>query len=409
MRTFPYLRVLPLLVAGIIPTAQAQIRLTADEAVARALAAHPALAGAAHKVEAAAAQRRQAGLLPNPRFTFQTENLHTGRFDFSRDADTFAIINQVIELGGKRGRRINVAAAELQQAEIERELLRKQIVRRVRLAYWNAAGAQRTRQLLEEGAATLRQIVRYNEARVAEGVMAEADLIRVRLEAERIELAATSAGLEADRSRIALLQEMGQQEFPAVEFADSLESVPAEFTEVSAETALRERSELKAARTALARARSQVELERSLGRPDVDLLVGYKRTVGLNTSMAGVQVQLPIFNRNQGSVASANALARQAESALAAETAIVRAEVEAADKEYRIRRRQALETIPRLRQQAQQTAANAEAAYREGGLDLLRLLDAQRARIETELLYVNTLLEFQKSVIALQFALGVIQ
>ena len=50
----------------------------------------------------------------------------------------------------------------------------------------------------------------------------------------------------------------------------------------------------------------------------------------------------------------------------------------------------------------------AQAAYREGGADLLRLLDAERIRLETELLRVQAQTEFRLSESAVQTAMGVL-
>ena len=63
-------------------------------------------------------------------------------------------------------------------------------------------------------------------------------------------------------------------------------------------------------------------------------------------------------------------------------------------------------TLPNMRQQAEETVHISRAAYREGGTDLLRLLDAERSRLDTELLYFRTLSQFQQSVVNLQAAVG---
>jgi cobalt-zinc-cadmium efflux system outer membrane protein len=47
-----------------------------------------------------------------------------------------------------------------------------------------------------------------------------------------------------------------------------------------------------------------------------------------------------------------------------------------------------------------------DAAYRETGSDLLRLLDAERIKIETEVTYARALSEFQQSAVALETAQG---
>ena len=60
-----------------------------------------------------------------------------------------------------------------------------------------------------------------------------------------------------------------------------------------------------------------------------------------------------------------------------------------------------------MRSQADDSQRIADAAYRAGGFELLRLLDAERARIETQVLYYQTLAEYQQAVAALETALGV--
>jgi len=123
--------------------------------------------------------------------------------------------------------------------------------------------------------------------------------------------------------------------------------------------------------------------------------------------VGGFQMDLPFRNRNQGNIAAAASDIRAAEASLAATEALVRAEVNAAQREVEIRRRQIGDSIRTMRQQADETARIAEAAYREGGTDLLRLLDAQRLRIEMQLFYYRALADYRQSIVALETALGV--
>jgi outer membrane protein TolC len=120
-----------------------------------------------------------------------------------------------------------------------------------------------------------------------------------------------------------------------------------------------------------------------------------------------VQWNLPLLNRNQGHIAAARAEIRAAESSLAATEALIRAEVRAAAAEFELRRRQLLESSRLLRAHAAESARIAQAAYREGGADLLRLLDAERVRLDTEMLYSRTLTEYRQSIAALETAMGV--
>ena len=228
-----------------------QLRLTMREAVSRALAGHPLMAAGEHRVAASEGQRRQAGLAPNPTFSFQSENVRfSGNpgFRYWQDTDTFALLQQTFETKGKRKRRVESASLEVQRVELERELLGKLIANRVKRAYWAAAGAQRIHELLLETAKNFLLIVEYHEVRVREGAMAEADLMRIRLENERIALAANNASLEGERARIQLFREMGQEDIPdALEFEPL--TVPAgDAASVDVSQALEQRTGMKLAR-----------------------------------------------------------------------------------------------------------------------------------------------------------------
>jgi len=403
MRSWILITLVPL-VAG------AQQLLTVKDAVARALAAHPALRESAERVSATEGLRRQAGLRPNPRFTFQAENLGAnGRpsFDYGRDADTFAYFSQAIETGGKRQRRVDAAGATTRRAELEREMLARQVASRVKLAYWNAHGAEHARQVLDETLKTFSQIVEYHEARVREGAMAEADLLRVRLESERIALAANTAMIEAARGRIQLFREMGATSFPEVTYEDGSDESEAALPEGDASGATESRTEMKLARQAVAQARTKLDVERAAVAPDLDAVVGYKRTAGFNTMIGGVQISLPFANRNQGNISAATAEVRAAEAAEAATAALIQAEIRAARSEYDLRSRQIRTALSPLMEHAVEAARIAQAAYREGGTDLLRMLDAERARLDAQLLYCRSLAEYRQSIVHLETALGV--
>jgi len=221
-----------------------------------------------------------------------------------------------------------------------------------------------------------------------------------------MQMSMNQALLEAERARIQLFREMGSSEFPRLALTDRVET---EATPVVADAAasLEQRSEVKIARLEVERGRSQHRLQQANSRPDLTALFGLKRTGGMNTMLGAVQVELPFQNRNQGAIASAAAEIRMAESSLAAGQALVKAEVQAAGLDYEMRRKQLAGTLAALVKQAEEGYRIAEAAYREGGVDLLRLLDAQRVRNEAISTYLRSLTELRLSRVNLDLAMGV--
>ncbi len=382
--------------------------LSLDEAVARALATHPALAVQSQRIQTAAGLAQQAGLRPNPRLILQSENWSfsgapqqgVGTF-----VDQFLYGSQVLETGGKRQRRVDLSVSNQRASELDRDVVARQIAGRVKAAYWAALGAQRVYQLLQDSIENFRQTVEYHENQVREGAIAEADLIRVRIEAERVGVAAESAALDAERARIVLYREMGQSEFPAVRLTETFDLVPP-LPPADVTQALENRAEVRLARQGIAQAEANLRLQQAGIKPDVETVAGYKRTSGYNTMLWGVQFNLPFQNRNQGNIAAAGSEIKVAQSSLAAVEAQVRAEVQAAEREVLNRRRQLTDLLSGTLARADQALQIARAAYREGGTDLLRLLDAERLNIELRVLNARTLAEYRQSVVALETALG---
>ena len=387
-----------------------QTDISLREAVDQALRSHPLLSGAESRTALAKGIRTQVSLSPNPRLIFQTENARphgNPGFVFGRDADNFAYLQKTFETYGKRQFRVETADEVVRRAQLEQELLRRQIAGRVSLAYWQAAGAARTLQLLSENRDTFGRIVEYHEIRVREGAMAEADLIRVRLEAQRLAIGANQAMLDSERANIHLAREMGRTEFPALRLTDSIQGALNESPTLDAREAVEARTETKIARAALAVTQSALRLQHANAKPNVDVLFGYKRTAGFNTVIGGLQVDLPFANRNQGNIEAATADIRISESALAATEALIRAEVQAVRTEFEIRRREILSFYQPLLDRAEETYRIAEAAYREGGSDLLRLLDAQRVRTEAQISYARALTDLRTTLANVAITMGV--
>jgi outer membrane protein TolC len=364
------------------------------------------------RISTAGALVEQAGLRPNPRLFVQSENWNFSGAPSvpiaSVFTDQFLYASQVLETAGKRNRRVEAAQQNVQIVSLEREILVRQIAQRVAIAYWAAAGAQRILELFRENQQNLQQTVEYHENQLREGAIAEADVVRVRLERDRGSIAVENAVRELNAARIALWREMGSDSFPAVVLGEPLANAPAPRA-VNVEDALRLRPEVRRARQAVEQSRAALRLQQAVAKPDVEVLSGYKRTVGYNTLMWGVQVNLPFFNKNQGNIAAATSEISVAESQLKSVEAAVRAEVEAAALEVEIRRQRLASLMTGTLARAGDFVMIARAAYREGGTDLLRLLDAERVNIEVEVMNARMQMEYRQSLVALDSALGVIQ
>lgn len=360
------------------------------------------------RIDAARGLVIQAGLRPNPRLYLQSEDLRpwASDFDFPNATEDYAYIGQIFELGHKRGRRIDVAKAYVRQSEADRTLLMQQIAGRVAAAYWTAVASAGIANLLEEDMKAVDEILRYNKARVDAGAMRGVDLIRVQIERDRLLLALESARRDVLLSRVELFRQMGRPLDKNIELSDRLDTIAPVQTQ-SIAVVLSARADIAVARETVAAAEADVKLQRAVGVPDLDLLGGYKRNAANNTLYSGMQLPLAFRNRNQGEVARAEANVQLAKDRLLQLELSASADVAAAQEAYIHQQAVVRDILPDIRARAKQNLTIMDDAYRTGGVDLLRYLDAERTAFDVEVSALRTLADFQQAGLRLQLAYGV--
>ena len=392
---------------------RAQTRLSLQEAVDKALATRASLKADAERVTAAEGLRKQAGVLPNPEFQFQNENLRPGQ-TYGRDVDTLAMINQPLDILGKRKERVALAGQGVARSQAEYDLARWQVAQRVKLAYWAARGSQEVQSVLKTTVDNFQKVIDYHAAQLSVGAIAEQDLLRVRLEGERLKISADLAFIDVSRARMELLKEMGQAELGEIVLTEPL-APDGQVTPAGAEQALAQRIEVKVARAALEQAKANARFQEVSARPDLNVTYGYKRTQlpdaleGVNTAIVSLRVTLPTSDKNQGNRLAAAAEVRRQQQLLEAAEADVRADYAGTLQEYQLRRAEFLNALEPLREHAANISAIAAAAYAEGGTDLLRLIDAERARLDAELAWARGMVDYRQSIVRLEAAEGVNQ
>jgi outer membrane protein, heavy metal efflux system len=361
---------------------------------------------AAAQVEASTAQlRRQAGFIPNPRLFYQSENLRPG-VDFTQGVDTYAYATEVLEVSGRRGARIATADSAVNRSQLTFEQQKRSIELRVAQTYWDTLRLQYLRLLAEQSVGYYREILDYNEKRFNEGKIAAADLLRVRLEEARAEGNTESSRLAEAEAKQRLAREMGFATAGNWRLSESFELLSEANNPDSADSPQNDRIEVKLAQQAIDTARANLRTQKAQGRPDVDALFGYKRTAGFNTMIAGFQMNLPIFDRNQAAVAAARFEVEANRSTLSAVEHQNASDLALARMSYETWKRQVTNRYRPLLDQAVDIANISRAAYREGGTDLLRLLDAERLRVDTQSAWVEALGNYHQSVLSLEYAEG---
>jgi outer membrane protein, heavy metal efflux system len=390
--------------------------LTLQQATDEALRNNPVIKQSLDRIRNAEGLKLQAGLKPNPRIVFQNENARAWEFsrpsefgsgyEFFRDTDTYLYGGQTIERGGKRARRVDLASSTIERARGGYETVERQLRGRIASAYVAALTARKVRTLYRENIEAFRRIVDQQQHLTAEGSSPGADLLRFQVEFERLQAAEQNVELDATRSRITLLREMGRVDFrDDVELTEAMgpfDAVPL----VPIDKVFTNRPEMQVANAAVREAEANSRLQRANAKPDPELQFGYKRTLGFDTLYTGVNMQLPLRNRNQGNIEAANADVGAAQAGLGQLKLQIAADVAMAQQEYETRLRQLKDHLQPLVDKSRESARIALGAYREGGFDLLRYLDAERARIEAEAAYVRGIGDVEQSALNLRLVQG---
>jgi len=395
--------------------APAARRLTLSDAVERARRHHPLIIAAKQRVAIAEAERLESGLKPNPSLTVSGENFPLGPtrpgFDFGSGVDWFATYTQTFETAGKRNLRVSLAEHNLEAAQAEASAVERSVVYEVKAAYQRVANARLRIDLLRENHDNLKQIAGLNEARVEAGYTAEGDLIKARLEAQRVEFQIRKASLEYERFRIELLRVMGASSFEdgdlAFEIVEELNFQPVSFDMASLREAAMRLPQAQLARARVERAQSLLRLEQARVKPDITASVGYKRNGLDNALYAAVSVPLPIYNRNQAMIARAQSEVEAAQAELRYTQGVILAELTAARRAIELNRKQVESLRAEYLLLADESRSVSLAAYREGAVDLLVLLDAQRVRSQAQEFYFQALYDYQLAIHELERAAGI--
>jgi cobalt-zinc-cadmium efflux system outer membrane protein len=170
--------------------------------------------------------------------------------------------------------------------------------------------------------------------------------------------------------------------------------------------ALQNRPDLRAAEQGITAANSQYELQKAIGKRDVTAQANYTHIADLNTASLFGQIQLPIFDRNQGEIARTRFAIGQAQEQDKFTNGQVLTDVR--DAYENLRTNDEIVTLYRsgYLDEAQQDRDISEYAYQRGAASLLDFLDAERSYRATQLAYRQALASYLLAVEQLRQAVG---
>lgn len=362
--------------------AQAQ-PLTLESALQTAFANNPDLAAAQWEIGIAQGGRQQAGLIPNPVASWDAE-------DTRRNTRTTTVkLSQTLELGGKRGARIDVATRVQDIAALTLELRRNTLRADVIDNYYSALRAQERLDLAKRSMALAERGLTVANGRVTAGKASpvEATRARVQLSEIRLELNRAQVGLADAYRRLAASTGSAN---PGFEVATQSPSTPRLPSAAQLLARLEQTAELRLAELQILHSEASVGLEKAQRIPDLDVSIGsqYDASVRERVNLVGVSMPIPLFNRNQGNVLAASRRADQArdlrnaaELRLRTETGLALDLWQTANDEVRAFNQQILPA-------AQSAVDSATRGFEMGKFNFIDVLDAQRTLIAARTQYL---------------------
>ena len=389
--------------AGAAPTAAdafangALDHLSLAEAQRIALARNWDLLAAAAGVDAATAQKIMAREFPNPTLSLSSSHWNVdshpnstpaGNGVWDRSYDTIFAINQLFEIGGKRRSRKASAQAGYEEANAQFLDAKRTLDLGVTQAYAAAALAEGNVGVLTQSAATLRQEAKIAEVRLRAGEISSSDQTQIEITAERFEQEARTAETTAAQARIALEVLLGVPHPKAdCRLTDRLETLVASAPPANTNASGIRRPDVVAAEAALRKAEADSRLQKANRIPDPTLLAQYEHQPAdaPNTLGVGVSFPLPLWNRNRGNIAAAEAAREQVRLAYEKAKAQAVADIATALLGYDAAVKRWGNYRDSIRLKSEQVRKTKAYAYEKGGASLLDMLVAERDDNEVRL------------------------
>lgn len=361
-----------------------------------------ALQALSHEVSAQDGLVRQAAIIPNPELSGMVE-------DSQRATRTTTIqLTQPIELGGKRGARINAAEVERDLARAILNAKRAELRANTSTAFHALLAAQARLELADATVALAKQALTGAAGKVAAGKNSPVDETRARIAMSGAEIDLMQARGDADNAREMLAAMWGGsgQELDRIE--GQLERLP----ETAPLPALLERL---ARSPAIARARIELQRRLALGRvesarrlPDLNVTVGSKKDeqLGRRQAVFGLSVPLPLFDRNQGRMAESAQRTEQARDELAAAQASLASELRLAHGRLMVAQSQARALQAEHLPGARSTLDAARKGYEYGKFGILDLFDAQRVLLQAQSQHLRVLADAHGAAADIERILG---
>ena len=396
------------------PAAQGPVKITLDEAIQLALQHNHSMLAARTTIQQSQDLEITANLRPDPVLLGDAQFLpifNPSQFnsDYLDTAAQFDVgLSYLFERGKKRQHRLQAAkdatAVTVSTVADNERTLTFQVASQ----YVTVELAESTLDLAQQDLASFQNSVDISQQRFRAGDISEDDYLKIHLQLLQFQTDASQAMLAKIQGLSDLRHLLGYESVSSdYDVAGPFDYLPvnAKLEDLQAK-ALASRPDLRAAQQGVTAATSQYNLAKANGKRDITGQINYTHIADLNTVSLFGQMQLPIFDRNQGEIARTLVAITQAQEQQKQASEQVMTDVKDAyeglhtnDQVIQLYRSGYLD-------EAQQDRDISQYAYQRGAASLLDYLDAERSYRATQLAYRQSLAAYLLAVEQLREAVG---
>ncbi|HJU11400.1 MAG TPA: TolC family protein [Candidatus Binataceae bacterium] len=390
------------------------VLITLDQAIQMAIQHNHNLRAARTVVQQDKAEETTANLRPNPVLladsdflpVFQPSNLTADYLDNTAQWDLG--VSYLFERGKKRQHRLGAAQAQTAVAQSQIADNERTLTFSVASQFINVELAESTLALATQDLKSFQNTVDIAQDRYKAGDIGEDDYLKIKLQLLQFQTDVSAAELARAQGLSDLRQLLGYESVgPDYDVAGSFTYQPVHGAlEDFQARALKDRPDLQEAQLGVAAAKSQYALQKADGKRDFTGQINYTHLAYLNDISVFGQIQMPIFDRNQGEIARAGFAITQAQEQSQFASGQVMTDVRdayenlhASDRIVNLYRSGYLD-------EAQQSLQISDYAYKRGAVSLLDFLDAERSYRTTQLGYRQALATYLLALEQLREAVG---
>jgi outer membrane protein, heavy metal efflux system len=394
--------------------APASVTVSLDDAIQMALRHNHNLLAARTTIQQSEAEEITANLRPNPVILsdwqflpiFQPSQFSADYLDNTAQFDLG--VSYLFERGKKRQHRLRAARDVTAQtrslvADSERGLAFS-----VASGFINVELAESTLALAQQDLQSFQNTVEIAQARYKAGDIGEDDLLKIKLQMLQFETDVSAAKLARVQGLSDLRQLLGYESIAADYDVTGLfdyQPVKGNVDDFQA-MALQNRPDLRAAQQGVTAANSQHALQQAIGKRDITGEVNYTHIGYLNDISLFGQMQMPVFDRNQGEIARAAYAVTQAQEQERFANGQVMTDVRDAFENLRTNDQVVGLYRSGYLDEARESRDISEYAYRHGAASLLDFLDAERSFRATQLAYRQAIASYLLAVEQVRQAVG---